>query len=84
MHTIVGIFIIIVLVAMTVMAYSELEPVGETVGVLRVQGDSDVLNAIWFFAAMSLFAAFVIMLWRKRNKRLQEIERGGAGEQPKV
>lgn len=83
-HTIVGIFIIIVLVAMTVMAYSELEPVGETVGVLKVQGDSDVLNAIWFFAVMSLFAAFVIMLWRKRNKRLQEIESGGAGEQSKV
>jgi cytochrome b6 len=79
-HTIVGCVMIAVLAFLTVMSYSDPDPEAETDGALRVQGDSDVLNAIWFFAVLTIFLAFVILLWRKRKNSQLAYERSATGE----
>jgi cytochrome b6 len=81
-HTIIGCVILLVVVAMTVMAYADLGPAGSGKGVLRVEGDSDVLNAIWFFAVLTVFLAFVILLWRKRRNTQLAYERAGSERPP--
>lgn len=70
--SVIGLAGLIGLISLTAIAYTDLGEAPPPVGVLRVSGDSDVIGAIWFFAAMTIFIAFVLLLYRQKRKNVLE------------